>query len=154
MEPNSQQSLEDLIHRELTKLPERTAPDTLMPRVLAQIRARERRPWWQRAWPSWPLAAQLASMPLLLAAAAFTVYGLSVIWQFAQGATEFGSVWETLESVSSVFDILGVLGNAVLVLGRSFGPQWLLLALLVPVGLYLTCVGLGTLCYRMASYRR
>src|SRR5258708_5544456 len=154
MEPNPHQMLEELIHRELSKLPERAAPDNLIPRVLAQIQARERRHWWQRAWPHWPMLAQLASMPLMLAVAAFTIYGVSVSWKFGFGASEFGSVSETMESISAVFDFLGVLGNAGLVLGRSVAPQWLIVALLVPVAMYLTCVGLGTLCYRVAFYKR
>jgi hypothetical protein len=154
MESNPQRTLEELIHRELSKLPERPAPETLIPRVLAQIQARQRKRWWQRAWPQWPLAAQLASLPLMLASVAAAIFGVTVIWKFMLGYTEFGTIADMLDSASEVWDFLAVLGNAVMVLGRSVGQEWLLLGVLVPLSMYLACVGLGTLCYRMASYRR
>jgi hypothetical protein len=154
MESNPQRTLEELIHRELSKLPERPAPETLIPRVLAQIQARQRKRWWQRAWPQWPLAAQLASLPLMLSSVAAAIFGVTVIWKFMLGYTEFGTIADMLDSASEVWDFLAVLGNAVMVLGRSVGQEWLLLGVLVPLSMYLACVGLGTLCYRMASYRR
>jgi hypothetical protein len=54
-----------------------------------------------------------------------------------------------------LWDVLLTLGNAlVVILDRSSGQQWLMLGLAVPLVMYLTCVGLGTLCYRMAQSRR
>jgi len=90
----------------------------------------------------------------LLAGFLGALFGVSVIWKFAMGYSEFGTVWDTLESLSPVWDVLDVLGTAVLVLCRYVGPLWVTVALTVPVAMYLACVGLGTLCYRMASYRR
>ena len=154
MEKNLQQPLEELIQRELSKLPERQAPSTLIPRVLAQIQARARKHWWQRPWTNWPFSLQVASMPVLLASAAAAVLGLSVLCRLLIVQSSFDAVSEGLGSVSDAWDVLTVLGNAVLMLGRGIGSQWLLLALLVPFSMYLACVGLGTLCYRTAFYRR
>jgi hypothetical protein len=154
MERNPQQALEELIHRELAKLPNRPAPETLIPRVLAEIQARAHRRWWQRPWPQWPLALQLASVPVLLAGFIGTLYGLSVTWKFFTGEMQFGTVWDTLGSFSVVLDVLDTLASAVVVLCRYVGPLWVAGVLMVPVVMYLACVGLGTLCYRMAVYKR
>jgi hypothetical protein len=154
MEPNPQQILEQLIHRELTKLTDHDAPATLIPRVLAQIQARQHERWWQRAWPHWPLGAQLASLPILLAGAGTALFAAMVVWKLASGYSDLASVSDLLDTVWSAWDVVGVLGNAVMVLGRSLGQQLLLLLVLVPLSMYLACVGLGTLCYRMAACKR
>ena len=44
--------------------------------------------------------------------------------------------------------------RAVLMLGRAAGQEWFLLALCIPLTMYLAFVGLGTLCYRTAFYHR
>ena len=51
--------LEKLIHQELQKLPELTAPATLIPGVLAAIQQRAAAPWWRQAWWDWPAPAKL-----------------------------------------------------------------------------------------------
>jgi hypothetical protein len=147
-------SLEQLIQRELSKLPERQAPDTLIPRVLARIEARARRHWWQRPWTQWPIGLQVVSVPLLLASAAALVVGSSAVWRLYAAQLSFQSLSDGLGTVSDAWDILETLGNALLVLTRGVGQEWVLMALLVPFVMYLACVGLGTLCYRTAFYRR
>jgi hypothetical protein len=154
MDSTPPNNLEELIHRELAKLPDRPAPETLIPRVLAKIQARQQRRWWRQSWPHWPWAAQLASLPLMAASVAAALFGVSTVWRLLIGSAEVGAMTGLMNRVSAVWDFLDVLGNAVLVLGRSVGQQWLLLALLVPLTMYLACVGLGTLCYRLAVYRR
>ena len=51
-------SLERRLHRELLRLPVPRAPRTLLPRVIAAVD----RPWYARAWRTWPVAAQAASL--------------------------------------------------------------------------------------------
>lgn len=154
MESNPQQTLEELIHRELSKLPERPAPEALVPRVLARIQARQQKHWWQRPWPQWPWAAQFVSLPLMLASVAAALFGFSVLWKLMAGYTDVVTISAMLDPVTDALDFLGVIGNTALVLARSVGQEWLLAALLVPLLMYLACVGLGTLCYRMAYSRR
>jgi len=50
--------------RELEALSVPSAPPTLLPRVMAAVQAWMRRPWYQRAWFTWPLALQLAAFVL------------------------------------------------------------------------------------------
>src|SRR5690349_20449543 len=81
MDTHPEKNLEELIHRELRQLPERPAPDTLLPRVLQQIQARAQKRWWQRSWTHWPFAVQLASLPLMLGSVAAATFGLAVLWR-------------------------------------------------------------------------
>lgn len=58
--------LERLIDRELRKLPPPRAPRTLAPRVMAAVQDAMHRPWYSRAWLTWPIGWQVASVALLL----------------------------------------------------------------------------------------
>src|SRR5258706_15102749 len=57
--------LETLVDRELRQLPAPRAPHTLLPRVLAAVQQWSQRPWYTRAWFTWPAAAQIASAAAL-----------------------------------------------------------------------------------------
>ena len=88
--------LERRVDRELRRLPSPLAPDTLLPRVLAAVDAWARRPWYARAWFTWPLGWQIAS----IAAVALIVYG---VWMLPPAppvvttTTSVGRVvWRTL----------------------------------------------------------
>jgi len=59
------EDLERRVHRELERLPSPLAPDSLLPRVLAAVDAWARRPWYTRAWFTWPLGWQVASVLVL-----------------------------------------------------------------------------------------
>jgi hypothetical protein len=58
--------LERVVHRELQRLPLPRAPHTLLPRVLAAVDAWVNRPWYERAWFTWPLGWQIASVVLVV----------------------------------------------------------------------------------------
>ncbi len=58
--------LETIVDRELRRLPALRAPATLLPRVLAAVQAWSQRPWYARAWFTWPLTGQAASIAALL----------------------------------------------------------------------------------------
>ena len=62
--------LEQRVDRELRRLPAPRAPHTLLPRVLAAVEAWVNRPWYTRAWFTWPLGWQVASVALLVLAVA------------------------------------------------------------------------------------
>jgi hypothetical protein len=59
--------LEALVGRGLRQLPVPRAPRTLLPRVLAAVQALARRPWYERAWFTWPAGWRLASIAALIA---------------------------------------------------------------------------------------
>jgi hypothetical protein len=154
MEKPPQQTLEELIHRELSKLPARPAPETLLPRILARIQAQERRRWWQRPWTQWPLNLQLAAIPVMLASVSGALFAVSFLYHWIVPAPDFSRMASSIGPYSAIWDVVSALGNAVLVLGRAVGEQWLLLSLVVPLAMYLACVGVGTLAYRMAVQSR
>jgi hypothetical protein len=88
--------LERRVHDELRRLPDPLAPPTLLPRVLAAVDAWARRPWYTRAWFTWPIGWQIAS----LAALALAVYGtwnLPPLPSSILATSNAGSViWRTL----------------------------------------------------------
>jgi hypothetical protein len=86
--------LDRLIDGALRRLPTPHAPDSLLPRVLAAAEHLEHleriagRPWYGRAWVTWPLAWQgvsVAAMALLLATAATLLPALQQVLRY--GAT-------------------------------------------------------------------
>ena len=109
--------LERLIGRELRKLPAPRAPRALLPRIMAAVDEASRRPWYTRAWLTWPVAWQLASfialigvvagsavlLPELRAAAATLTFIADVRGDVAESArdvevatTAVRVVWRTL----------------------------------------------------------
>jgi hypothetical protein len=58
--------LERLADRKLRELPAPRAPHTLLPRVLLAVQQWTRRPWYARAWFTWPLAWQVSSIAALI----------------------------------------------------------------------------------------
>ena len=63
---------EDRVSRALTQLPALRAPSTLLPRVMAAVQAWAGRPWYQRAWFTWPMGWQLATVGVLVLMAVST----------------------------------------------------------------------------------
>ena len=60
--------LERLVDSELKALPSPRAPQTLLPRVMAASAALARRPWYRRAWFTWPIGWQIATVSFAIAA--------------------------------------------------------------------------------------
>jgi hypothetical protein len=54
--------LEATVDRELRRLPPPRAPRTLLPRVMAAVELWAQRPWYARAWFSWPAGWRLVSI--------------------------------------------------------------------------------------------
>ena len=144
-DPNS--SLEDLIQRELAKLPEMKAPETLVPRVMGTLQARSHAPWWRQPFPSWPWRLRtlclttLALMSIsLIGAALFLPNPLqSRIDQWTARFMAFGDFLVTLSQAA-----WAVKGHSTVQLSLIVGASISLL-------MYAACVGLGTLCVRIAA---
>ena len=73
--------LERRIDRDLRRLPAPTAPATFLPRVLLAARLLASRPWYQRAWRTWPGAWQAVSAAALLS----VLVGVGVLLPTLQG---------------------------------------------------------------------
>ena len=88
--------LERRVHAELRRLPAPLAPATLLPRVLAAVDAWARRPWYERAWFTWPLGWQIVSAAAL-ALAVYGTWNLPPLPASIVATTNAGGViWRTL----------------------------------------------------------
>lgn len=157
MKDVNDQKLEDCLRRELRGLPDLKAPATLAPRVMAVIAARQHAPWWRKTWADWPQGMRLAFLAMGLVVAG----GLVLVgWQWPQVAglaTLTGGVRETVSGwfngLAPYLSFAETLLGAVALVIKAAPPAagWGLLAI---VGLaYATCIGLGTLGYRVVLNR-
>src|SRR3954464_3399700 len=64
MEPDE---AERLIDMRLRHLPQLRAPVTLLPRVMSAVHQWSDRPWYARAWFTWPVGARAAVLLVLAA---------------------------------------------------------------------------------------
>ena len=119
--------LERLVARELRALPPPRAPHTLLPRVLAAVDASARRPWYSRAWMTWPAAWQAVSVLVLIAGVSGAALLLPSL-RAAMSALTFvadvqGDVAERARDVEVATTAVRVLWNALLapVVPYAFG---------------------------------
>jgi hypothetical protein len=136
-------SLEEFIHRELRQLPPLRAPADLIARVRAAIASQGALPWWAQSWFAWPGYARLGSA---LAAAALLA---GLVWVSVGGwavANPLGEAGGTLAALGGAFSAL----VQFLATAAGVTPPALLAAAVGGLAvMYLGCVGLGTLFYRV-----
>ena len=154
MSDREEQDLERWAQRELRGLPLVSAPSTLVPRVLAALEARAHLPWWQCSLWTWPLAAR----------AAFFVMALATIGALAYFGRGLGESWSTeslaetaqakLGVLAPLWSLLAALVNAAATMVDSLGPNARWIGVGLAVAMWFACVGIGSLCYRVALNRR
>jgi hypothetical protein len=148
----NQVDLEAVIGRELKRLPAPRAPQTLLPRVLAAAHAWTMRPWYERAWFTWPLGWQLASaaaLLLFLAGAGMLLPGAQAAAAAAAStfaAPLIGDVAGVAERTAVAVNAAGVLWRALV---QPFIPYVFGLAMLMCVA----CAALGAALNHLASGR-
>ena len=137
------------VHQELQQLPGVPAPATLIPSVLAAVRRRAEKFWYQQGWVAWPLWAKTAFFCIFVAGTALLTWGIQ--------NPPVSSVADLQQSVHKHAPLLTVLGNTSVVLGNVAGSiiqtyqLWLYGAAAVLLLMYAFCVTLGTLSFRMLS---
>jgi hypothetical protein len=158
MNPNPQRrqppDWEAVLDRELKRLPDRPAPDTLIPRVLAVVEGRTRRPWYRQPWRSWPPPAQILSVVVTS-----IVLGL-LTWlslhaggsQWIEAGAHRADAW--LAPLAPLLSVLSGLANAAALVVRSVSPWVWAGAAGFCVLMYLSCMGLGTIVWQVADSRR
>jgi len=139
-----------LIDSELRDLPGPRAPRSLLPRVLAAV-AEARRPWYARAWRTWPSAWQAASVgacALFLAAAALSLpvvqtaaihYAAPAVAPVAEAVQPVAS---RIEAVQRAFEVIWrvVIGP---VAAMALVPVFLMLAASLALGAALRRLAFG-----------
>ena len=89
---------EDLLGAELKALPPPRAPRTLLPRVMAAV-AVSTRPWYARAWVTWPRGLQVAS-------AAVFVLAVAGAWMWGPAAVASVSVPGWIGEIATLARVL------------------------------------------------
>jgi len=154
MSEREEKQLEQLIHGELRKLPELRAPETLLHRVMLAVHAKERQPWWQRAWLTWPRPAQLVSFALSAATVVALVYFGAEAWRATGIGNPLDKIWQWVSSLAPLWEWFVALANALILVIQKGGQPYLLIGLTIAGTMYLLCVATGTACYRLALNRR
>src|SRR3989442_455111 len=103
MNEHNEKQLEQLIHRELRKLPELPAPETLVHRVMLAVHAKERQSWWHRPWLTWPGPVQALSFALFVATVTALGYFGAGAWQAAGIGNPLDKVWQWVCSLSPLW---------------------------------------------------
>ena len=151
---DDEKMLEMAIDRELKRLPELAAPDTLASGVLARLGRRSPLPWYRRSWPTWAPALRAASLAALFAffgALCFGGWQLSESESIAMGTREIGS-W--FSQIGVVLETVRVLLMTGMVVAKKCGPGFIAAFAVAAALGYGVCVGLGTMVVRVAVPRR
>jgi hypothetical protein len=146
--------LEAAIDRELKGLPELAAPDAFASRVMLAIESRATVVWHRQSWEKWPATLRLGSFALLLALFGGLCFGG---WRLAQdeafiGATHQLGQW--ISGASALGNTVNVLFGAAVLAVKQVNTGIIVGGLAALAVGYAICLGLGTVCVRMAFARR
>jgi hypothetical protein len=136
--PDSEETLERLVHGLLSNLPLRRAPASLESAILAEIARRAACPWWRRSFAQWPASARVVFVLFCVA--------LIVLTLLAGSLHEFGA--PPLAFIGGVINAVSAVGGFAGIFARLIPSQWLYAGLLVGALLYAVLFGLGAFAYR------
>lgn len=119
--------LQEIVDRELKRLPTPRAPRTLLSRVLAATVERPAVPWYRRAWVTWPRAWQAVSVAMVAAIAAGAWFLFPTIQQWLPA-----SPWRSVTAMPDRAVALGRTASETATVVRLF---WRVL--LAPIAVYL-----------------
>ena len=154
MNPDYEKQLEASVGRELNALGELHAPPALARRVMSAISQRAAAPWYRRAWQTWPVSLQAASLAILLALFGGICFGVMNLSQAANGSPAAHEASQWFAWLGLVWKTIGVLGNAITVAIRHLGMGFVIGCVLVLAMAYAACFGVGTAYVRFAMGRR
>ncbi len=140
--------LETFVDTELRRLPLPRAPLTLLPRVLAAVQQWSRRPWYARAWFTWPLAGQIASAAALM----LIVVASAILIASAQTAV-YEMAARLLSGVTPVAQRAEAALNAARVVWRVLIEPLTVYAFVWVVLMCLACAAFGTALNHVAFRR-
>jgi hypothetical protein len=135
--------LESLIDRELRHLPLPRAPQTLLPRVMAAVQHWARRPWYERAWFTWPVWGQVASIAALTLLFAGVVVILPGVVAAAANAAE-PAVSGLTSHAAAVEQNVQIAATAAAVIWRALVGPLLPYAFAVALLMLLACAAFGS----------
>jgi hypothetical protein len=144
--------LETLVGQELRRLPMPRAPHTLLPRVMAAVQAWAARPWYERAWFTWPLWWQVASIAalILIVGGGAMVLPRTIAVAGAAASTFTGRV---MEDVAPVTQLAEGTTNAARVIWRVVLEPVAVYALAIVLLMWLACAAFGAALSRVVFER-
>jgi hypothetical protein len=143
--------LEARIHAALSQLPPVEAPLTLIPRVLAAIHAHAHLPWWKRSWPAWPRSIQCGVLSALVVSSGAIAYGVWVLNEAFASSQTVSGLTRWLPDFGPLVTTVSAIGRAGLAVVQAGNSSLLWVSAACLAAAYLTCVALGTVCYRLAA---
>ncbi len=151
MNQEPDKNLERLISERLRALPELRAPENLIPDVMRIIAAQSAKVWWRSPWLEWPRGMQILSFVLLAAV-------LGTAWYFSDAVSATtgnltGQMTGNLSFLKPVWTLVATLMSALRLVVSSIKTEYIVAGVSIIAALYLATVGLGTLCYRLATGR-
>jgi len=143
------EKLERLVGQALREQPLRQAPASLEARVLGEIAARARLPWWRRGIASWPTAVRVpviagcaVCVPLVWIASVWLATRLVSVATHPGNSGPLASVRDTGRAIAS----LGTLATHIV---QSIPREWLLGGLIATATLYAALFALVALGYSL-----
>lgn len=139
----NEDDLERLAHRELRRLPAPRAPHTLLPRVMAAAEVWARRPWYARAWVTWPAgwqAVSIAALVLVVTGAVVLAPRLQAVAGAAVSSVQARFVGEVLDVAPPV----EATTTSARILWRTLLEPLATYALVVVILMFLACAVFGT----------
>jgi hypothetical protein len=150
MELPEQKELEQFIHQQLKKLPEREAPEEMMSNVFAAITARENAPWWKQPFTSWPRNSQAL---LYTALSLLFVTAVYYAWRPAE-AINVNAISERASSFAWIGRLAETLTSTAVGILRMLPWQWFVAVAVVLVSMYAACLATGFALYRITARQR
>jgi hypothetical protein len=144
--------LERVVHAELRRLPAPAAPATLLPRVLAAVQAWTLRPWYARAWFTWPIGLQVVSLAAFVGCLGGGVVMAPSVERFVATAIAARAVGVTT-GIANVLEHAAAAATAARVVWRALGAPILPYAFVVVVLMCVACAAFGTALNRVAFGR-
>jgi hypothetical protein len=126
------------------------APRNLIPNVLARIRAEVSKPWYRKPWAYWPRPWQTGFLALLALGVSGGIYASNILWGSISGSLQAQEI-PGAALATPMLDVIGTLFNAIVLLARTVQPFWAAVIAGVCLILYLTSIGAGVACYRLAT---
>lgn len=133
--------LETLAHRELQRLPAPRAPHTLLPRVMAVVQTWADRPWYTRAWFTWPVGWQVVSVAALVL---LVTGGVMLGPRVQAAASSATAVVQVLAGGVSDAAPVEITANSARILWRTLLEPLATYALVVVVLMFVACAVFGT----------
>jgi len=142
--------LERLVHGELRRLPAPRAPPSLLTRIMAAVETSPARPWYTRAWVTWPAGWQAIS----IAAVVLLVTGAAMLGPRVQAVSSsaFADIQAFAGGVSDAAPVETTATSA-RILWRTLLEPLATYALVVVVLMFLACAVFGTALNRVVIER-